>query len=94
MLNYWAAFVRTGVPVAPDAPPWPRYTLADRAYLDIDETPTAKTDLQPGAFAWADALVADRWKAGRSWRFDIGFNAFPVPAKVDAPTAGGQPKTT
>ncbi len=93
MLNYWAAFVRTGVPSAPASPAWPRYTLIDRAYLDIVDTPVAKTDLQPAAFAWADGLVADRWKAGRSWRFDIGFNAFPVPVKVDAPTAGGQPKT-
>jgi para-nitrobenzyl esterase len=91
MLNYWASFVRTGAPVAPGAPDWPRYTVATRAYLDIDDKPYARQDLQPAAFAWADALVAERWKAGRGWRFDIGFAAFPAP--VDVPAAGRQQST-
>lgn len=92
MLGYWAAFVRTGQPSAPGAAAWPRYTSGDPAYLEIADAPRAKTDLQPGAFAWADGLVAERWKAGRGWRFDIGFNAFARPAGVDAPGGGGQPK--
>lgn len=93
MLNYWASFVRIGRPVAPNAPAWPSYTMAERRYLDIVDAPVARSDVQPAAFAWADSLVAERWKAGRGWRFDIGFNAFPAPARVDAPTHGGQPKT-
>ena len=87
MMSYWTSFVRDGVPKAPGQPPWPRYTARDRAYLDIDDRPSARRDLQPAAFACADALVADRRQQGRGWRLDIGFSAF----SVDAPGAGGQP---
>jgi para-nitrobenzyl esterase len=87
MLSYWASFVRDGVPKAAGMPAWPRFTAEERGYLDIDATPTAARDLQPGAFAFADALVADRLQHGRGWRLDIGFSAF----SVDAPVAGRQP---
>ncbi|HVY85169.1 MAG TPA: carboxylesterase family protein [Caulobacterales bacterium] len=76
MLSYWASFVRDGVPRAPGQAAWPRYTMARRAYLDIDDSPSAQTDLLPGAFAFADELVADRRQHGRGWRLDIGFSAF------------------
>ncbi len=75
MMSYWTSFVRDGVPKAPGQPHWPRYTAQDRAYLDIDDRPAARLDLQPGAFAFADALVAGRRKQGRGWRLDIGFSA-------------------
>jgi para-nitrobenzyl esterase len=87
MMSYWASFVRDGVPKAPGMPDWPRFTAAERGYLDIDEQPTAARDLHPGAFAFAAALVADRQEHGRGWRLDIGFSAF----SVDAPVAGRQP---
>lgn len=76
MMRYWVAFVR-GEAMASDGTEWPRFTTADRAYLDIGDRPSAARDLQPAAFAWADALVAARWKQGRGWRYDIGFSAFP-----------------
>jgi para-nitrobenzyl esterase len=87
MLSYWTSFVREGVPKASGMPAWPRFTAAERGYLDIDERPSVARDLQPGAFAFAAALVADRLQHGRGWRLDIGFAAF----SVDAPVAGGQP---
>jgi para-nitrobenzyl esterase len=87
MLSYWASFVRDGVPKASGMPDWPRFTAEERGYLDIDEQPTAARDLQPAAFAFADALIADRRQHGRGWRLDIGFSAF----SVDAPVAGRQP---
>lgn len=79
MLNYWASFVRTGTPTAPGEVAWPRFTTRDRSYLDIDERPAVRRDLQPGSFAWADSLVAERRRQGRGWRLDIGFSAFPRP---------------
>jgi para-nitrobenzyl esterase len=79
MLNYWTSFVREGVPQAPGEPSWPRFTVAQHAYLDIDERPAVAYDLQPSAFAFADALVAERRQQGRGWRLDIGFSAFPGP---------------
>jgi para-nitrobenzyl esterase len=87
MLGYWTSFVRDGVPKASGMPDWPRFTAKERGYLDIDERPVAAHDLRPGAFAFADDLVATRRQQGRGWRLDIGFSAF----SVDAPAAGGQP---
>jgi para-nitrobenzyl esterase len=87
MMSYWTSFVRGGVPTASGMPPWPRFTAEERGYLDIDDHPSAARDLQPGAFAFADALVAGRRQQGRGWRLDIGFSAF----GVDAPVAGRQP---
>jgi len=80
MMGYWASFVRTGIPKAPGETAWPRFTAGQRGYLDIDERPVARRDLHPGAFAFADALVANRLRQGRDWRLDIGFSAFAAPA--------------
>ncbi len=80
MLHYWVSFVKTGVPTAPGEVAWPRYTLANPAYLDIGDTPLAKRDLTAAAFAWDDALVNHRIATGQSWRYDTGYLAFP-PAK-------------
>ena len=81
MLDYWASFVRGEAPRATGEADWPRYTPAERAYLDIDARPQPRTELQSAAFAWADALVARRWSEGRGWRYDIGFSAFPATSK-------------
>jgi para-nitrobenzyl esterase len=89
MVSYWTSFVRDGVPKAKGHPDWPRFTAAERGYLDVDELPSAARDLHPAAFAFADTLVAGRRQAGRGWRLDIGFSAF----SVDAPAGGRQPWT-
>jgi para-nitrobenzyl esterase len=78
MLSYWASFVREGVPTASNMPQWPRFTEEDRGYLDIDEQPSAARELNPGAFAFADKLIATRRGQGRGWRLDIGYSAFSV----------------
>jgi len=85
MMSYWMSFVRDGVPNASGQSNWPRYTARERAYLDIDDRPSAHLDLQRGAFELADRLVAERRKQGRGWRLDIGFSA------VDASSTGRQP---
>ena len=90
MMGYWASFVRDGVPKASGEPPWPRFTAQHRGYLDIDERPSAGEGLEPAAFAWAEALVTSRRQQERGWRLDIGFSAGDG---VDAPVAGGQPRT-
>ncbi|MFZ0269243.1 carboxylesterase/lipase family protein [Caulobacter sp.] len=92
MSGYWASFVRDGAPTAAGETPWPRYTVDQRAYLDIHERPSAERDLQPAAFAWADGLVAGRRQQARAWRYDIGYSAFPPPTadqegRVDVPVA-------
>jgi para-nitrobenzyl esterase len=96
MLSYWSSFVRDGVPVARGMSPWPRFTAEERGYLDIDDRPIPARDLQPLAFGFADALVAERRRQGRGWRLDIGFAAFPSPEtsqgrNLDAPTVGRHP---
>ncbi|WP_454760263.1 carboxylesterase/lipase family protein [Caulobacter segnis] len=93
MLNYWVSFVRTGVPAAPGETAWPRFTAKERGYLDIDDRPVAARDLQPAAYGWADALVAERRAQGKAWRLDIGFSAFPPQGHVDGPDAKRQPET-
>ncbi|WP_454716538.1 carboxylesterase/lipase family protein [Caulobacter segnis] len=93
MLNYWVSFVRTGVPAAPGETAWPRFTAKERGYLDIDDRPVAARDLQPAAYGWADALVAERRVQGQAWRLDIGFSAFPPQGHVDGPDAKRQPET-
>jgi para-nitrobenzyl esterase len=75
IMSYWTSFVRDGAPKAPSNPPWPRFTAQQHAYLDLDERPSAARDLHPGAFAFADALVAGRLRQGHGWRLDIGFSA-------------------
>jgi para-nitrobenzyl esterase len=85
MISYWTSFARDGIPKAPGQPDWPRYTARDRAYLDIDDRPSAALNLQRGAFDLADGLVAERRRQGRGWRLDIGFSA------VDASGTGRQP---
>jgi len=85
MMSYWTSFVQDGVPNASGQSIWPRYTARERAYLDIDDRPSAHLDLQRGAFELADRLVAERRKQGRGWRLDIGFSA------VDASGTGRQP---
>jgi para-nitrobenzyl esterase len=88
MLSYWTSFVREGAPKAQGHPAWPRFTEAQRGYLDLDDRPSPEHDLQPGAFAFADSLVASRLRQGRGWRLDIGFSA---DDGVDVPATGRQP---
>jgi para-nitrobenzyl esterase len=97
MMSYWASFVRDGVPRAPGQTRWPRFTAGQRGYLDIDESPSARRDLHPAAFAFADSLVAERRRQGLGWRLNIGFSAFPPQTPrpgdtVDVPGADRQPE--
>jgi hypothetical protein len=41
-----------------------------RSYLDLDERPSAQSDLHPAAIAFADSLIAGRRPQER---LDIGF---------------------
>jgi para-nitrobenzyl esterase len=96
MMSYWTSFVRDGVPKAAGLPDWPRFTAEQRGYLDIDDRPSARHDLHPEAFAFADALIETRRRQGCGWRFDVGFSAFvPPPAgqgdDVDADVVCRQP---
>lgn len=96
MMGYWTSFVRTGIPTASGEEPWPRFTARNHRYLDIDDRPAGRRDLQPGPFAWADALVAQRRQQVQGWRLDIGFSAFPPPATskdggVDVPAGQRHP---
>ena len=76
MTGYWTSFVRDGVPSASGEPLWPPFSLQQHGYLDFDDRPSGGHDLQPGAFAFADALIASRRQQGHGWRLDIGFSAF------------------
>jgi para-nitrobenzyl esterase len=86
MMSYWTSFVRDGVPIASGQSNWPRYTARKRAYLDIDDRPSARLDLQHDAFELADRLVAERRKQGRGWRLDIGYSAVDASGTPRHPT--------
>ena len=55
MSGVWAAFARNGVPDHPDIPPWPAYTVTERATLVFDATCRVVNDLRGEARAlWQD----------------------------------------
>jgi para-nitrobenzyl esterase len=89
MISYWTSFVRDGIPRASGEPAWPPFTAGQRSYLDLGDSPSAEHDLQPAAFALADALIAGLRQQGRGWRLDLGC---PAGGGVDAPVAGRQPR--
>jgi para-nitrobenzyl esterase len=81
MLDYWASFVRDGVPTAAGAPAWPAYA-EDRGYMDFAATAQAGHDLEPGMYRLNEAIACRRIKASKPWGWSPGPAGPATPAKV------------
>jgi para-nitrobenzyl esterase len=82
MLDYWASFARTGVPVASGAPAWPAYGN-DRAYMAFEAMPVPKTNLMPGMYEFNERVVCRRRaKGGIPWHWNVGLVSPPLPAEA------------
>lgn len=82
MTDYWASFVRTGVPKAADAPAWPDFS-AGGGLLVIQAEPKAYTDVFPGMYALHEAVVCRRRASGDvAWNWNMGLASPPLPAKA------------
>jgi len=82
MLDYWASFVRSGVPSAAGQPPWPAYG-SERAYMSFEDTPLPKTHLFPGMYEFNEQVVCRRRAAGGiPWHWNVGLASPPLPAEA------------
>jgi para-nitrobenzyl esterase len=82
MLDYWASFARTGVPVAAGQPQWPAYG-AERAYMAFEDAPLPKTHLMPGMYEFNEKVVCRRRAAGGiPWHWNVGLASPPLPAEA------------
>ena len=82
MLDYWASFVRSGVPSAAGQPPWPAYG-SERAYMSFEDAPLPKTHLFPGMYEFNEQVVCRRRAAGGiPWHWNVGLASPPLPAEA------------
>jgi len=82
MLDYWASFVRSGVPSAAGQPPWPAYG-SERAYMSFEDAPLPKTHLFPGMYEFNEQVVCRRRAAGGiPWHWNVGLASPTLPAEA------------
>lgn len=80
--DYWAGFVKTGVPSAAGQAAWPSYTH-DEAYMHLAETPQAGTHLLPGVYKLQEEVVCRRRAQGdQPWTWNFGILSPPLPPKA------------
>jgi para-nitrobenzyl esterase len=72
MVQYWASFVRTGVPKAVGEPAWPVFG-ANQGYMAFEAAPEPGHDLLPGMYALHEAATCRRYVLGDTpWNWNIG----------------------
>ena len=82
MLDYWAAFARSGVPSAAGQPAWPAYGT-ERAYMAFEDAPRPKTHLLPGMYELNEQVVCRRRaEGGIPWNWNVGLASPPLPAEA------------
>ncbi|WP_370337111.1 carboxylesterase/lipase family protein [Parvularcula marina] len=67
MLDYWASFVRDGVPQSDEAPDWQQYDQ-HRAYMAIEDSPVGRENLQNGYSLHEAVTCRRRATPGLAWR--------------------------
>lgn len=73
--DYWISFARDAVPKSRGSPDWPDHTTAGE-YVRFAGVPQIETDLLPGMFELADAVVRRRRAAGNiAWNWNVGVAA-------------------
>ena len=82
MGEYWASFVRGGVPAAPSEPAWPAYG-GGKAYMHFAAVPKPATDLMPGMYDLHEAVVCRRRAQGdTAWNWNVGIISPPLPPQA------------
>lgn len=83
MIDYWASFVRYGVPTAPGAAEWAPFGRR-QAFMHFAARPTLDYDLMPGMYELHRQIVCRRRATGKPWNWNAGLSApdtsHPVPA--------------
>lgn len=81
MVDYWASFVRTGMPRAKGQPAWPAHNRRG-AFMRFDATPGVALDLKPAEYRLHDQVVCRRRAVGTiPWNWNVGLMSPPLPAK-------------
>ena len=84
MLGYWTSFVRTGEPVAADAPSWPAFGAA-HAVMVFQDAPHPSANVLPGMYAFNEEVVCRRRATGdQAWNWNVGLYA----PRLPGPQAG------
>ncbi|MFV3129897.1 carboxylesterase/lipase family protein [Niveispirillum sp. KHB5.9] len=79
MVDYWASFARTGVPIARNQPSWPAHG-DKQAYMLFAGGPQVTHDLLPAQYALHDQVICRRRAAGNiPWNWNMGLIAPPLP---------------
>lgn len=79
MGDYWASFVRAGIPSAAGQPRWQPFG-STKAYMDFAEVPRVGTDLMPGMYElYEDVLCRRRAEGKTSWNWNVGVVSPPLP---------------
>ncbi|MDQ8029708.1 MAG: carboxylesterase family protein [Brevundimonas sp.] len=83
MVGYWTSFVRTGQPVAANAPDWAPY--GDRRnWMVFREGPEPETALLPGMFELHEQTMCRRRATGAiGWNWNTGLASPPMPPATE-----------
>ena len=82
MGEYWASFVRGGVPEASGEPAWPAYGNG-KAYMHFAAVPKPAANLMPGMYALHEAVVCRRRAQGNTpWNWNVGIISPPLPPQA------------
>jgi len=80
--DYWAGFVKTGVPSAAGEAAWLPYAN-DEAYMHFADTPQAASHLLPGMYELHEEVVCRRRAQGdQPWTWNFGIISPPLPPKA------------
>lgn len=72
MMDYWASFARSGVPVAAHAPAWPEYGSTG-AYMHFAQTPQPAAHVFPGMYTLHETAMCRRRANGdQPWNWLVG----------------------
>ncbi|QDH74034.1 carboxylesterase/lipase family protein [Brevundimonas sp. M20] len=79
MVGYWTSFIRTGQPVATNAPDWAPYGDS-RSWMTFRDGPEPQTALFPGMFDLHEQTMCRRRAAGTiGWNWNTGLASPPMP---------------
>ena len=82
MTAYWAGFIKTGRPEAPDQPVWPAYG-PERSYLAFEDQPAVRSGPDNG-YGLHEEVVCRRRADGReAWHWNVGVISPPLPEGGD-----------
>ena len=83
MIDYWASFVRDGVPKSSAAAAWTAYGSAGH-YMHFVDSPRPETRLMPGMFDLNEQVMCRRKATGKiPWHWNVGLASPKLPPKAE-----------